>query len=228
MRVLHPISQREKFVASGIYRYTRGGVPAQGNEHFSIHALPDGSWFVRVDYDWRLLDGSSQLIEALVDPLSSGGRFQRIVAQLHSSIGISRESFDFHGDHVLVGIGDVASTRRDIEVPLPPGYAVLMLKTTLAGIAASRWPAPSGQQVKAFGGYRTETGTAMTFDAMMRDLPSETLKAGSETVRTRVVELTGEFPQTLWLDSLGVPVRRVLGETAADLHSYARRPEQTV
>lgn len=227
MRVLHPISQRERFVASGIYRYTRGGVPTQGDEHFSIYALPDDSWFVRVDYDWRLLDGTSQLIEALVDPLSSGGRFQRIVAQLQSSVGNARETFDFHADHVVVGIGDAAGVRRDIEVPLPAGYAVLMLKTALAGIAAARWPAAVGQTIKAFGGYRTETGTSLTFDAALNELPAENLKLGNETIQTRVVELTGEFPQTIWLDSLGVPVRRVLGETVVDLHNYARRPEQT-
>jgi hypothetical protein len=228
MRMLHPISQREKFVASGIYRYTRGGVPAQGDEHFSIYTLPDSSWFVRVDYDWRLLDGTSQLIEALVDPLNAGGRFQRVVAQLHTPVGISRESFDFHADHVLIGVGDASGNRRDLEVPLPADYAVLMLKTTLAGIAASRWPAPAGQTVKAFGGYRTETGTSLTFDAVMRELPAEALKLGGETVQTRVVGLTGEFPQTLWLDSLGIPIRRVLGETVVDLHSYSRRPEQAV
>lgn len=227
MRMLHPISQREKFVASGIYRYTRGGVPAQGNEHFSIYALPDDSWFIRVDYDWRLLDGTSQLIEALVDPLASGGRFQRIVAQLYTSVGISRESFDFHADHVLIGIGDESGIRRDVEVSLPVGYAVLMLKTTLAGIAASRWPASAGQTVKSFAGYRTETATSLTVDAVMRQLPAETLRIGSETIETRVIELTGEFHQTLWLDSLGIPVRRVLGETVVDLHDYSRRPEQT-
>ena len=227
MRVLHPISQREKFVASGIYRYTRGGVPAQGDEQFSIYALPDDSWFVRVDYDWRLLDGTSQLIEALVDPLNAGGRIQRIIAQLHTSIGITRESFDFHADHVLMGVGDASGIRRDIEVALPANYAVLMLKTTLAGIAASRWPAPAGQTVKAFGGYRTETGASLTFDAAMRERPAEALKVGGETIQARIVELTGEFPQTLWLDSLGIPMRRVMGETVVDLHSYSRRPERT-
>jgi hypothetical protein len=81
--------------------------------------------------------------------------------------------------------------------------------------------------VKAFAGYRTETGTSLTVEAAMRQLPAETLKIGADTVQTRVVELTGEFPQTLWLDSLGIPVKRVLGETVVDLHSYSRRPEQT-
>lgn len=227
MRVLHPISQREKFVASGVYRYTRAGVLAEGDEHFSIHALPDDSWFVRIDYDWRLLDGSSQLIEALIDPITSGGGFQRIVAQLISPVGINRESIDFHSDHALIGAVTADGARRDMEVPLPAGYAVLMLKTTLAGIAASHWPVPAGQTIKAFGGYRTESGTALTFDAAMRELPSETLKLGAETVQTRVVELTGEFPQTLWLDTLGIPVRRVMGETVVDLHNYARKPGQT-
>lgn len=227
MRVLHPISQREKFIASGIYRYTRGGVLAEGDEHFSIHALPDGSWFVRVDYDWRQLDGSSQLIEALVDPLAAGGSFQRIVAQLHSSVGISRESIDFHADHALIGVTSEDGARRDIEVPLPGGYTVLMLKTTLAGIAASHWPVPAGEKITAFGGYRTESGTTLTFNAVMRELPFETLKIGAETVQTRVIELTGEFPQIIWLDPLGIAVRRVMGETVVDIHNYARKPGQT-
>lgn len=226
MRVLHPVSQREKFIASGIYRYTRAGVLAQGDEHFSIHALPDDSWFVRIDYDWRLLDGTSQLIEALVDPLSTDGGLQRVVAQLHSPVGVSRESVDFHADRALIGIVTAGGNRHDIEVPLPAGYGVLMLKTTLAGLGGARWPASAGQIIKAFGGYRTETASAVIFDAALRELTAETLRVGGETIDTRVIELTGEFSQILWLDSLGVPVRRVMGETVVELHNYSRRPEQ--
>ena len=225
MRVLHPVTLREKLVASGIYRYLRGGELLKGEEHFSIHELPDGSWFVRIDYDWRVLDGTSQLIEALIDPLASGGRFQRIVAQLHSPAGVAKETMDFHADHVLIGISGLEAERRDLEIPLTPNFQVVMLKTALLGITASRWPGESGMPISAFGGYRSNDDKALVFDAALTALRQETVVVGDQSIDARVVELTGEFTQTLWLDSAGIALKRVMGELVAELYSYSRRAE---
>lgn len=225
MRVLHPVTIREKPVASGTYRYLRGGELLKGEEHFSIHELADGSWFVRIDYDWRVLDGTSQLIEALIDPLASGGRFQRIVAQLHSPAGIAKETMDFHADRVLIGISGVEGERQDLEIALTPSYRVVMLKTTLLGITASRWPGEPGAALPAFGGYRSNDNKALVFDASLSVQRQETVVMAGQPVEARVVELTGEFTQTLWLDGTGIALKRVTGELAAELYNYSHRAE---
>lgn len=223
MRVLHAVTQRETLVASGVYRYTRVGETLHGEEHFSIHALPDGSWFVRIDYDWRLLDGTSQLIEALLDPRDAGGRFQRVVAQLQSPSGTAKETMDFHPTSVLVGISGVDGTRRDFELAQPEGYAVVLLKTTLVGLAAARWPVGEGVSVPAFCGYRSGDDTALAFPASLVTVGHEDVTIGSSTIHARVVELTGEFTQKLWLDDVtGVVLKRTSGELIVDLANYAR------
>lgn len=227
MRVLHPVTQREKLVASGTYRYSRGGDVLKGEEHFTIHELQDSSWFVRIDYDWRALDGTSQLIEALLDPLSSGGRFQRIVAQLYSPSGMTKETFDFHPDHVLLGISEADGARRDIQLPMKPGYQTVLLKSTLLGIAASRWPANNGSPIETFGGYRTDLDRSLVFVGSLTSIGTEDIALNGEVVSTRVVELSGEFTQTLWLAESGIAIKRLSGELAADLHNYSHRAESS-
>lgn len=225
MRVLHPVTQRETLVASGLYRYARSGVMLKGEERFSIHALPDGSWFVRVDYDWRALDGTSQLIEALIDPLAAGGRFQRVVAQLHRPAGISKETMDFHAASVLVGAGGGPRERRDFEITLPEGYAVLLLKTTLVGIAAARWP-QTGETLTAFCGYRSNHAQPLIYESRLTTVGEETLTVGGKPITTQIVDMEGEFNQRLWLDTAaGIAIKRETGELTVTLHDYLYRPQ---
>lgn len=77
MRYLHPIAPHEKFVASGTYRYFVDDQPTGLVEHWTIHELPDGAWFMRVDRDGREFDGRTELIEAWRSPASEGGRIER-------------------------------------------------------------------------------------------------------------------------------------------------------
>ncbi|MBK9121991.1 MAG: hypothetical protein IPM16_02570 [Chloroflexi bacterium] len=212
MRVLHPVTQREHLVASGVYRYTRSGQQLAGSEHFSIHALPDGSWFVRIDYDWRDLDRTSQLIEALYDPASDGGRIQRVAAQLHAPDGIRRETFDFHARAALVGMSSPTGDRQDVEVALREGYVVLLLKTALVGIQVARWPVADDEPVMAFFGYRTHRGEPLILDSRRMQVGTDQVTIAGRTYEAAVFDVDGEFTQRVWATPQGVVLRRQIGE----------------
>ncbi len=212
MRVLHPVTQRERLVASGVYRYARRGQQLAGAEHFSIHALPDGSWFVRIDYDWRDLDHTSQLIEALYDPTGEGGRLQRMAAQLHMPDGVRRETADFHPRAALVGISSPSGNRRDIEVVLREPYVVLLLKTALVGLQVARWPVADGEPVTAFCGYRTQPGEPLVLESRRMRAGAERVALAGRTYEADVFDVDGEFTQRLWLTPPGIVLRRQIGE----------------
>lgn len=212
MRVLHPITQRERLIASGVYRYTRSGQQLAGSEHFSIHALPDGSWFVRIDYDWRDLDRTSQLIEALYDPPADGGRLQRVVAQLHAPDGVRRETADFHPRAALIGLSSASGDRQDVEVVLREGYAVLLLKTALVGLQVARWPTGDEEPVMAFCGYRTHRSEPLVLESRRMRVGVEHVTVGGRDYETAVFDVDGEFTQRLWVTAHGVVLRRQIGE----------------
>jgi hypothetical protein len=67
MRHLHAVGRHEKFVASGVYQYSRRGAPVKLLEYWSVHEV-GGAYFVRVDRDGRFFDGRSTLYEALLNP----------------------------------------------------------------------------------------------------------------------------------------------------------------
>lgn len=51
MRYLHPVSIKERFVASGEYTYWLGDQHGGHYERWTIHRQPDGSRFYRFDYE---------------------------------------------------------------------------------------------------------------------------------------------------------------------------------
>ncbi len=75
MRYLHPVAVHEVFVGRGTYRYYANEAPTGLVEHWMIHELPDGAWFMRVDKDGRYTDGRSELIEAWRSPEGHIERF---------------------------------------------------------------------------------------------------------------------------------------------------------
>jgi hypothetical protein len=228
MRVLHPVMMHEKYLASGIYHYHRDGQALAGLEHWSIHELPDASWFVRIDYDWRLENGRSQLIEALVDSSEQGGRFQRVVAHLFQPGGVTtHETYDFHDTQVLIGLTDSEGQRMDVELPMTSGYVVLLMKTVLAGIAAAHWPTEDMSERMAFGGYRDVPAGPRIFGAVCKTTGMEQILLSGKPVQTHKIQIRGEYEQTLWVDEYGIPLRRKIGDLTADLHDYAHRAERS-
>lgn len=79
MRQLHPVSLKEKFVASGLYILAEKSQPAQLTEEWSIHQLPDHSEIVRVD---RIV--ASDIILLLEGYRTPAGLIERFDAYLYA------------------------------------------------------------------------------------------------------------------------------------------------
>lgn len=217
MRVLHAVTMQEKFVASGTYVYRRDGELLKGSESFSVHEQPDGGQFIRIDYDWRDMDGTSQLVEALTDP-TGGLLYSRIVAQLEASTRTKRETYDFYPDKVLIGITGGGGKRIDLEQTLSIGYIPLFLKTALLGYSLLRWP--SGGTASVFGGYRDDHERALTYDARVINNGKEVTAHGE----AQSLELFGqEFSQTVLMLPNGIILRRTVGTLTVELTDYAHR-----
>jgi|GEM_PF-1755336 len=217
MRVLHAVTLQETFVASGSYVYRRDGEILKGSEQFTIHEQPDGGQFIRIDYDWRDMDGTSQLVEALTDP-TGALLYSRVVAQLQASSRTKRESYDFHPEKVLIGITGGGGKRVDLEQPLAAGYVPLFLKTALLGMTVLRWPASGTASI--FGGYRDDQERALAYDARIASHGMEDTAYG----QAQVVELFGqEFSQKMLVLPNGIIVRRTVGSLTVELTDYAHR-----
>ena len=217
MRVLHAVTMQETFVASGTYVYRRDGEILKGSEQFTIHEQPDGGQFIRIDYDWREMDGTSQLVEALTDPTNTL-LYSRVVAQLQASSRTKRETYDFYPDKVLIGVTGGGGKRIDLEQSLIPGYVPLFLKTALIGLSVLRWP-PDGN-ASVFGGYRDDQERALAYDARLASFGTEDTAHG----QAQSVELFGqEFSQKMLVLPNGVIARRSVGSLSLELTDYAHR-----
>jgi len=208
---------QETFVASGTYVYRRDGEILKGSEQFTIHEQPDGGQFIRIDYDWREMDGTSQLVEALTDP-SKALLYSRVVAQLQASSRTKRETYDFYPDKVLIGITGGGGKRLDLEQPLTAGYVPLFLKTALIGLTVLHWPADGTASV--FGGYRDDQERTLAYDARLVSHGTEDTTYG----QAQAVELFGqEFSQKMLVLPNGIIARRTVGSLNLELTDYAHR-----
>jgi hypothetical protein len=197
--------------------YRRDGELLKGSEEFSIHEQPDGGQFIRIDYDWRDMDGTSQLVEALTDP-TGGLLYSRVVAQLQASSRTKRETYDFYPDKVLIGITGGGGKRIDLEQPLSNGYIPLFLKTALLGLSIQRWP--SSGTATVFGGYRDDQERAMAYDARLVSYGIEDTIHG----QAQSLEIFGqEFSQKMVVLANRIIVRRSVGTLTVELTDYAHR-----
>lgn len=92
MRYLHPVTMREKFLASGVYVLTDPAYLAPIQEEWSIHQLPDRSWFIRIDSQaWQ--PGHSRIMEVLRTSPETGGQFERCDLAIYTGPTVTRERF---------------------------------------------------------------------------------------------------------------------------------------
>ncbi len=82
MRQLHPVSLKEKFVASGLYTIKDDVQSAPLTEEWTIHQLPDDSEIMRVD---RMLSSSRTLLLEVYR--TANGQIERFDAYLYASGG---------------------------------------------------------------------------------------------------------------------------------------------
>lgn len=123
MRYLHPVAMHEVFVGSGTYRYLQNDAPTGLVEHWTIHELPDGAWFIRVDKDGREFDGTTELLEAWRSPAGVIERFD-VVAYNHPSEPVRsvRASYTVEGQMLYCGRTINDSDRVHTQLELPASY----------------------------------------------------------------------------------------------------------
>lgn len=125
MRYLHPVSLREKFIASGTYVfYNSAGALLPDVEHWSVHEVGEGAHFFRADHDGRAGNGPSFLTEALLRPDGGIERFDlRAYGGEHEPIKVARAVYiaaDF-GVQVQRFLDDAPVIQHD-EKPSQPHY----------------------------------------------------------------------------------------------------------
>lgn len=230
MRHLHPITPVERFVASGVHRHTGAGVV----EHWSVHEQLGGALLIRVDCDYRAVDGRSLLIEAWGEPDGTIERFGlRAYGGNTDVFKVVRADFAVYADYVEIGYSADGSARRDTKLALSAPPVACPVATVFRGLAL--W-----QSVRSGGSVSLVTHTSFShaqqpFDGAV--LPAASSPEGCETDsvivdgrsvsarRWRWPEVPG-FEGDLWLDARGAVLRHDLPNgTSISLARYSRRME---
>jgi len=139
MRYLHPVTLSERFVASGVYRLSDAdGQIDRIVEYWSIHEMPDGAHFARVDVDGRDGgDGRSLLIEAWRSPLHEGGRIERFDVLASGAPGDAvqqvRATYTRFDDHMEIGRTVGGEPRQYDELDLPAACIVFPAARVFVG-----------------------------------------------------------------------------------------------
>lgn len=126
MRYIHNVNFHETFIASGAYHLKNGAI-----ENWTMHRLPDGSHFIRVDIDEREIEsGASILVEALQNTESIIERFDVHVFYSKAVDGVMslRATYTLLEDYVQIGrsFNDQPREYNEVEIAenvylTPPG-----------------------------------------------------------------------------------------------------------
>lgn len=225
MRYLHPIAAHEKFIASGTYHYTHGGDETRLVEHWTIHELPDGAWFMRVDKDGRFHDKRSVLIEAWRSP---GGTLERYDVVAYGApgepIGIMRVTVTVEDGVLYVGRTLNNSTRTNDEIPLPDAYVLHPGGLVFVGAALPGLSAFPPAALVAQGGFADEPDAA--FRAVLTDPDAsfdgeQTATIDGKSLAARKYTLNNA---AYWVDAHDIPLWQESGAWTAQLTRYAHRP----
>jgi hypothetical protein len=240
MRYLHVVGAHEKFVASGVYVHYQDGEATGTLEHWSIHELPDGAQIMRVDDDWRDVDGSSVLIEAWRSRPGDGGRIERFDVSAFGARGAAvqrvRATFSFTGDHLDVGHSIDDTPRRQLEMQLPPGYIVAPEGLIFGGFEAAELARYPGEEQPVV----SYLPTFLTAEAAFRPVvhrqrveigaADEVIELGGKSYPAhRLHQHSSLAPEvlTIWTDRHNVLLKYHVDDQrhSAVLTHYARRPD---
>lgn len=120
MRQLHPVSFRERFVASGTYTFFQDAVPTGDVEHWTLHEPGQGAWTVRADHDGRAGSGTSWLFEGLYD--GERRRFERFDLSLYGAQHTDAK-FIFEPGEVQISLRVDGVARDQFVIPVPTDAA---------------------------------------------------------------------------------------------------------
>lgn len=227
MRYLHPVAAHETFVASGVYVYLDGDAPNGVTESWTVHELPGGAHFTRVDYDSRGRDGISILAETLED---EHGRLERYNMQLllhqpRADLQPFKADFTFLDDYVQIGRRLGKANHEYSEVELAAGTLIHLPHYIFLGTMARNLVALGGQAPVFSINMSGQEPAGKMGKLLARDEGLDEVTLGSRTITARRFSLN-RGSQILWLDDHDVPLRAQYHtqNISVNLTRYAQRP----
>lgn len=232
MRRLHPVSLREKFIASGTYHfYDSSDVLLPYAEHWSVHEVGEGAEFIRVDHDGRAHNGSSILIEALRSPDGRVVRFDlRAYGGEDDAVKLARASY-IAGDfsvQVQRFLDNAPGMQREEK---PPYAHSLLIPSACFLLASGRYQeALRGEKMPVFLSHNIHLLDDTAFDVKYHMYNNLTVKAqeiiisgGKDYLATRLeYEDSAARQYVEWFNQQGVMLKAV-GEVGirAELVRYS-------
>ncbi len=206
MRYLHVIQPHEVFVASGLYRYTRDGEALNVREQWTLHELPGGARFIRVDEDGRDEDGLSILSEALISP---DGTIERFNVQSFNpkddAIQLLRADYSFNDDYVQIGRRLDAGEREYSEFERFPDAVIYIKQTVFMGQMIQQLLKHGGEQ-QVFSPQILSTGDSHLRKMRVESHGTDKLTRGSRTYDAHKYQLADDV--FYWLDAQHIVLKR--------------------
>ena len=214
MRYLHVVQAHERFVASGIYHFSKNGKPLEKSESWTLHKHSDGETFIRVDMDSRREDGKSILAEALLDRDDKLARFDIRYENPQFDGGIQRlaASYQFGEDGLQVGFALNGAARQYCEVELPAGTLIDIPLLIFRGRAILSMAEQGGRQRPI---YVPMFEHAQLFPGALREVASPVdaageaeIALGQRAISTRRFRYR-DRAAAYWIDRHGIVIKRV-------------------
>ncbi len=228
MRHLHPVAAHEHFVASGVYVYLNDDQPSGVTESWTVHELPGGAYFTRIDYDSRATDGISVLAEMLEDEQGQIERYnmQLLLHRPRADVQPFKADYTFLDDYVQIGRRVGKADHEYSEVELLPGTLIHLPHYIFLGVMASSLVALGGQApVFSIDMSGQQNPPGKIGKLIAAEDGHEDITRGSSVTSTRRF-LLNRGSQTLWLDDYDIPLRAQYRDQniTVNLTRYAQRP----
>lgn len=226
MRTIHPVAVHEKFIASGTYLFYEHDTLLDQYEQWSIHELPDGSQFVRVDVESRLdevpvytltetlLTGTGKVERCEIHEFrQDAGKLEKTRVNFAVYQGYLQRSFRI--DQQPAVLEEITLADHTIIFPAPFVFWGLAIR---AVYAATQPPADVYWLSRQPSATERQTWNA-------QQMGMETITLGSrdyQATRYQVESVSQQSHITCWLD----PHHLLLSKNnTIKLSQYARRPE---
>jgi len=238
MRYLHPVQARERFLASGTYRFSKNGEPLAKSESWAMHAHPDGERFVRVDADARGAEGKSILAEALYDTDNTivrfdiryeNDRFEGGVKTLRATY--QRATYQRASERLQIGYSMNGDERTYTEVALPADAIIDIPMLVFRGGTIRALAERSNGDIFV---YVPMFEYAQLCPGVLRQVISQVERLGDDTVflGNRAIAASSfryrDKAVTYWIDQHDLIVKRLnrfkQQEIAVEISNYAAPP----
>lgn len=222
MRYLHAIAAHEVFVGQGVYLYYEDDTLTGEKERWTLHELPGGARFFRVDADTRdaTHGGFSRLAEALYSPAGELVRynfhyFDNSTNPPHELPDEVLADYTVMDDYVQIGYRSGHDERVYEEFSLPEGAILSPHGFIFTGrvIQQALKQAEADRNTDTVNlvdlDYHVYGRMAQVSPVTVRLLRVESLQFGRASRETRCYEMarSGGEPHLYWLDSHDIVVQ---------------------